>query len=97
MDARRPNACLWLILPLVLACLVAPVAVARSAEAPAAEPPKEKVHACAGAGRWFPADADGLARTVDGFFSGAVAEIPRPPVALIAPHAGYDYSGAVAG
>jgi hypothetical protein len=97
MDARRPNACLWLILPLAAGCLAVPVAVARSAEKPPAESPKENVHACAGAGRWFPADADGLARTVDGFFSGAVAEIPRRPVALIVPHAGYEYSGAVAG
>lgn len=97
MDARRPNACLWLILPLAVLCVVFFAAVARSAEAPAAELPKEKVHACTGAGPWFPADADGLARMVDGFFSGAVAEIPRPPVALIVPHAGYQYSGAVAG
>jgi len=97
MDARRPNACWWLILPVVSACLVVAVAVAWLAEGSAAERPKEKVHACAGAGRWFPADADRLKQMVDGFLSGAVAEIPRPPVALIVPHAGYQYSGAVAG
>lgn len=97
MDARRPNACPPLILSLVLACLVAPVAVAWSAETSPAESPKENVHACAGAGRWFPADADGLARMVDGFLCEPAAEIPRRPVALIVPHAGYEYSGAVAG
>jgi AmmeMemoRadiSam system protein B/AmmeMemoRadiSam system protein A len=97
MDARRPNACLWLILPVVVFCLVFPAAVMRSAEKPPAEPPKEKVHACAGAGQWFPADADRLKQMVDAFLSGSGAEIPRPPVALIAPHAGYEYSGTVAG
>ncbi|MGB2755173.1 MAG: AmmeMemoRadiSam system protein B [Phycisphaerae bacterium] len=97
MDARCPNACWWLILPVVSACFVVAVAVAWSAERSAAESPKEKVHACAGAGRWFPADADRLKQMVDGFLSEGSAEIPRRPVALIAPHAGYEYSGAVAG
>jgi len=97
MDARRPNAFRRWIVSLAVLCVAFPAAVAWSAEAPAAESPKENVHACAGSGQWFPADADGLARMVDGFFSGAVAEIPRPPVALIVPHAGYQYSGAVAG
>jgi AmmeMemoRadiSam system protein B/AmmeMemoRadiSam system protein A len=97
MDARRPNACLWLILPLAAGCLAVPVAVARSAETSPAEPPKENVHTCAGAGRWFPADADRLKQMVDGFLGEPAAEIPRRPVALIVPHAGYEYSGAVAG
>ena len=97
MDARRTNACLPLILSLVFACLVAPVAAAWSAEISPAESPKEKVHACAGAGRWFPADADRLKQMVDGFLGEPAAEIPRRPVALIVPHAGYEYSGAAAG
>ena len=97
MDVRRPNACLWRMLFLAAGYLAVPVAVAWSAETTPPESPKENVHACTGAGQWFPADADGLARLVDGFLSGAAAEIPRPPVALIAPHAGYPYSGAVAG
>jgi len=97
MDARRPNACLWLILPLAAGCLALPPAVAWSAEAPAAESPKENVHPCAGAGRWFPADADRLKQMVDGFLGEPAAEIPRRPAAMIVPHAGYQYSGAVAG
>jgi AmmeMemoRadiSam system protein B/AmmeMemoRadiSam system protein A len=97
MDARRPNACPPLVLSLVLACLVAPVAAAGSAETSPAESPKEKVHACAGAGQWFPADADRLKQMVDGFLGEPAAEIPRRPVALIVPHAGYEYSGALAG
>ncbi|MBM4142796.1 MAG: AmmeMemoRadiSam system protein B [Lentisphaerae bacterium] len=51
-----------------------------------------------GGGRWFPGDADELKETVDRFLADA-----DPPavsgriVAVIAPHAGYVYSGKVAG
>lgn len=48
------------------------------------------------AGRWFPADADELRRSID-----ALLPVPRPaPVAdvcaVLVPHAGYVYSGSVA-
>jgi hypothetical protein len=69
-----------------------PTAAAADAE------PSLRAHACTGAGQWFPADAKDLRQMVDGFLAGGGAtEISRPPVALIAPHAGYPYSGAVAG
>jgi len=55
------------------------------------------VHPCAGAGRWFPADPEKLGRLVDSYLATSPAAIPRPPVALIVPHAGYEFSGPVAG
>jgi AmmeMemoRadiSam system protein B len=51
-----------------------------------------------GQGRWFPSDARQLATTVDRFVESAVVPaIPGRLVATVAPHAGYEYSGAVAG
>ena len=50
-----------------------------------------------GAGAWFPAEPDVLGNVVDGFLTAANSVIPEPPVALVAPHAGYQFSGAVAG
>ncbi|MCX5684207.1 MAG: AmmeMemoRadiSam system protein B [Planctomycetota bacterium] len=55
------------------------------------------VHPCAGAGRWFPADPEKLGRLVDSYLMAQPPSIPRPPVALIVPHAGYEFSGPVAG
>ncbi len=57
------------------------------------------------AGRFYPGDPDELARTVDGYVdaagappSGAAPDAPDAwPKALIVPHAGYPYSGPVAG
>jgi len=47
------------------------------------------------AGYFYPQDPDELRQMVSGYLSKAQAEGP-PPKALIAPHAGYIYSGAVA-
>ncbi len=49
------------------------------------------------AGQWYPGTAEGLAATVDGF----LANVPAQPldgqvVGLVAPHAGYPFSGQVA-
>lgn len=58
----------------------------------------KQVHRAYGSGRWFPGSANGLKRTVDGFIDTAA-----PPattgrvVSALAPHAGYVYSGGVAG
>lgn len=47
------------------------------------------------AGSWYPRDPGRLAREVDGFLD---SESPgAPPRALVVPHAGYVYSGRVAG
>ena len=55
-----------------------------------------KVFPCSGAGRWFPADKEELRETVDGFLDRAQS-VSAHPLAVIAPHAGYPYSGAGAG
>jgi MEMO1 family protein len=51
------------------------------------------------AGIWYPADAAKLAGQIDGFLLGAaeVEKLEGEPVAVIAPHAGYRYSGCTAG
>lgn len=51
-----------------------------------------------GGGRWFPGDKQTLGKMIDGFVNNA--EIPKIEgrlVSVIAPHAGYQYSGKVAG
>ncbi len=49
------------------------------------------------AGRFYPEDPAELAATVDSLLEAAPAgELAAPPTALIVPHAGYTYSGAVA-
>jgi MEMO1 family protein len=50
------------------------------------------------AGRWYDADPELLARTVDEYLDDAqLPELEGELVAVIAPHAGHTYSGAVAG
>lgn len=49
------------------------------------------------AGTFYPADPGTLSKTVRGFIAAASAPTGRVPKAIIAPHAGYDYSGPVAG
>lgn len=49
------------------------------------------------AGVFYPADAESLAATVDGLLLAAAADRPPTrPAAMVVPHAGYRYSGAVA-
>lgn len=56
------------------------------------------VRQAVGAGRWFPASPDGLRKMVMGFVDRAqVGPVTGRIVAAIAPHAGYQYSGPVAG
>jgi MEMO1 family protein len=47
------------------------------------------------AGRFYPADPDELRKTLEGFFESAPS--PARAIGLIVPHAGYMYSGHVAG
>jgi len=50
------------------------------------------------AGRFYRDDTAGLAAEVDGFLSSGSADAgPAPAIGLLAPHAGYLYSGAIAG
>jgi AmmeMemoRadiSam system protein B len=56
-----------------------------------------RVRPAAVANRFYPADPDALTALVDGLLSGAHPARPGArPVALVAPHAGFRYSGAVA-
>jgi AmmeMemoRadiSam system protein B/AmmeMemoRadiSam system protein A len=57
----------------------------------------EKVRQPAVAGSFYPGDAQELTRMIDGMLAKAPAEpIAGPLVAIVAPHAGYEYSGQVA-
>src|SRR5664279_5634502 len=59
---------------------------------------QEKVRQAGVAGAFYPANPDELGKMVDGFLAKAqVPSINGPLIALIAPHAGYPFSGAVAG
>lgn len=50
------------------------------------------------AGSWYPADADLLAAEINGYLAAAaLPALKVTPLGLIAPHAGYFYSGATAG
>jgi MEMO1 family protein len=62
----------------------------------AAAQPMEKIRPAAVAGSFYPADPGGLRAQVDDLMAAAPAYTGAPPTALIAPHAGYIYSGAVA-
>jgi AmmeMemoRadiSam system protein B/AmmeMemoRadiSam system protein A len=58
----------------------------------------EDVHKAEGAGRWYPADPLRLRTAVETYIKQAELEpFPGQPLAVIVPHAGYIYSGAVAG
>lgn len=56
------------------------------------------IRKASGAGRWFPGDAAELRRVVEDYMDAAlVPDIEGRIVSAIAPHAGYQYSGGVAG
>ena len=56
-----------------------------------------KVRPAFNAGGFYPADAKVLTKMVDDFLARAAVEpLSEPPVALVSPHAGYEYSGQVA-
>jgi len=58
--------------------------------------PGEVVRLPAVAGAFYPANAGELTNMVDGFLAAAKVPTVGEPVALVVPHAGYNYSGAVA-
>ena len=91
MDSERQSK----FFPLLAACLVAgALLLAPSSMRPAG---KEQVRQPAVAGSFYPADPKDLEKMIDGFLARAGSPAsPDPVVALIAPHAGYQYSGAVA-
>ena len=66
--------------------------------APGAAPALAADRPPAVAGQFYPADPKELARAVDGYLAAAQApaKLPGPLVALVVPHAGYEYSAPVA-
>jgi len=57
-----------------------------------------KVRPAAKAGTWYPADAKVLRKQIEGYFAKAPKlELGGPLVALVSPHAGYQFSGECAG
>jgi MEMO1 family protein len=81
----------WAKIFATLAALLLTAAVAGSQAA-------EKVRSPQVAGGFYPANPDELSKMVDGFIANAQpAAVNMPLLALIAPHAGYPYSGPVAG
>lgn len=76
------------------ACLATVAAQRRLPQSAAAAQVREPV----AAGSFYPADADALRKAVEQFINQATAAKERGElVALIVPHAGYEYSGRVAG
>lgn len=65
---------------------------------PQKEPPKlaKTVLPSALAGRWYPADPDTLTEQIKGFFQKAQVQPTKDVIALILPHAGYQFSGQTA-
>lgn len=67
-----------------------PAAAGSAAEKAVVKPPNV-------AGKFYPGEADELKAAVEGLLEGADASVPADDVvAIITPHAGYEYSGAVA-
>ena len=80
--------------------------VATPVAAPAATPTENKpeptaepvdVRSSVLAGSWYPGERDELAATIDGYLERASTPPDGHPIALISPHAGIRFSGAVAG
>ena len=57
-----------------------------------------RVRPAAKAGTWYTADPNALRKEIEGYFAKAPkAALPGPPVGVVAPHAGYKFSGKCAG
>lgn len=101
---RRLAALIGTLLFLAGGCgsTMAPTTVPASATPLPASPPPvptidpRLIRPAAVAGKFYPARAEELAAMVDGYLQGIEPTAGRP-IALVVPHAGYVYSGAVAG
>lgn len=86
-----------LICVLLLFTLFAPYGQTSQTQAFAKPAPKEQIRESAIAGTWYPASAPELRQEIEGFLSHVPSrDIPGRLTTLIAPHAGYIYSGQVA-
>jgi AmmeMemoRadiSam system protein B/AmmeMemoRadiSam system protein A len=105
---RRSLLLLLLALLLTSACgsapqtpavtLTGPASAVLPGPTPTATSSPRDLHPAGGAGQWYPADAEKLRAAVGDYVDGAEVEpLPGSLLAVIVPHAGYAYSGAVAG
>jgi len=62
----------------------------------AASPPQEGERPPAVAGQFYPAERAALEKTISVYLADALPPRPERPLALVAPHAGYHYSGQIA-
>jgi AmmeMemoRadiSam system protein B len=96
-----PREVLLVILALSLVVLAAcePVPAPTSTAGTPASTPSGNVRQAVVAGQFYPADAAALQADVDEALAAAEAVLPidGDPIAIMAPHAGYVYSGGVAG
>jgi len=83
-----------LTIVVIALALVAGFVLLRPRSASSAE--STKVRPAAVAGSFYPADPTELAKMVDGFLAKATPPPLADVVALVAPHAGYEYAGQVA-
>jgi len=92
--AMVPNAC-WLVAPLFAMLVLTPLKQVRASNTQALNP--EKVRPAAVAGSFYPADPAALTTMIDTLLAQATPPpITDPLLAVVAPHAGYQYSGPVA-
>ncbi len=69
-----------------------------SPSAPRLTPQSQDIHLAEGADRWYPGDPDQLGSAVQAYLDQAqVQPIPGKVLGVVVPHAGYVYSGPVAG
>jgi AmmeMemoRadiSam system protein B/AmmeMemoRadiSam system protein A len=81
---------LWLAAPLLALLVFTPIKHVSAGDQP-------KVRQAAVAGSFYPADPKELSAMIDGLLAKVTApQITDPIIAVVAPHAGYEYSGPVA-
>ena len=97
--SRRKGTRAFLILLMAFLCVPCLAVFSRAGEEVKMGKGSERVVRRAfGAGRWFPGDGKALRSMVDGYIADArVGKVGGRIVGAIAPHAGYVYSGKVAG
>ncbi len=87
----------WLVRTFLLALVIVPLSIASILlwQAYISKLPKIVLRSSL-AGTWYSADAEALAEQIEGFFQEAQVEPINDVIALILPHAGYQFSGQTA-
>jgi hypothetical protein len=90
MNINLNPSSLWMAAPLLALLVFTPIKHVSAGDQP-------KVRQAAVAGSFYPADPKALSAMMDGFLAKVtVPPITDPILAVVAPHAGYEYSGPVA-